>query len=209
MTGTVKVYAAGLTTKLSPRIYAAGFTTVPSTSHPRVYAAGFTSLVSYPRIYAAGFTASGAAVIPVVDAIPAKTVDGFDVCTITPTSTPPASVWVYRVISGPVTLTGSGQSRTFTAPGTFDGTTVQIGVTAYNGPIASQERVATFTVKPWNSWNLSSGSIDPVDTLDGNGPVDILDGGTGSTRPTNTVDGGSGNGRVPGWYPRGPIHPIS
>lgn len=197
MTGTVKVYAAGFTTQVGARIYAAGFTTSPA-------------VVSQARVYAAGFTSNGSSVIPVVAPIPAQTVDGWETASIEPTATPTPDSWVFTVLSGDVTLLGTGSTRTFVSPAVFAGTTVQVGVQASKGGVLSDQQVAQFTVKPWSSFILAAG---------GSSTAAITDGGTATTTPADTIDGGTatsaatpvldGNGAPTStWIPRRPIQPI-
>lgn len=91
--------------------------------------------------------------LPVVNPISEQTVDPHvnDVVTLTATASNSPTAWSWTQVSGPtVTLSGSGASRTFTAPA-FYGTnsaTVVLGVTATNAGGTSSQVQATVTILP-------------------------------------------------------------
>lgn len=72
-----------------------------------------------------------------------------------------ADTWTWRQVSGPpVTLFGTGGTRTLTAPAAMDGTTVVIGVRASLAGVSSAERLITIAVLPQIMWTRTA--ADPV-----------------------------------------------
>lgn len=159
--------------------------------------------------------------VPTVNGTTA-TVDGWDAVIVAPDALGSPTSWNFQVLSGGVTLAGSGSARTFTAPASFDGGTVQVGVTASNSDGTSPQALLTFQVKPWSSFILLGNGVwtprrpfrvapdnvitpvtgdvydggDPNNDIaqlyDGNG-VNVIDG----TGATDVLDGnGSGTDRV-------------
>lgn len=72
------------------------------------------------------------------------------------------SAWVWTQTAGPtVTLTGSGSSRSFTAPATVDGTVITIQAVATISGVDTPPGSATFTVLPHQWWVRRSGVWQP------------------------------------------------
>lgn len=95
------------------------------------------------QTYVDGTTATA----PSLATINAQSVAGGAAVTVTAVPTGTVTGYTWRQISGPtVTLTGSGASRSFTAPSQVAASTIVLGVTASNGTAQSSERQATINV---------------------------------------------------------------
>lgn len=79
--------------------------------------------------------------------------------------------WAWRQISGPtVTLTGTGASRSFTAPSTFQGAAVVIGCTPAAGASVGTEDAITVNVTPQPMWARPAGAASMLPA----GPVQVI-----------------------------------
>lgn len=107
---------------------------------------------------------------PLPDTLPPVITLGADVtaepglaCTLTATHTAGAapSSWSWSQISGPtVTLSGSGNTRTFTAPSSLTGATVVIGCTPTGSSLTGAQDTITVTVPPhYGPWLCSTGGV--------------------------------------------------
>lgn len=136
------------------RVYRAGMA-VPG-GKGRVYRAGMTGAGPagrHGRIYSAGMTGAAAVVLsPVV--VPG-TVEPMTelIISMSLASGDAADTWTWRQVSGPlITFYGSGSTRSFTTPSTWDGGTVVIGVRATLGGVSSAERQIPIEVLPQIVW---------------------------------------------------------
>jgi hypothetical protein len=107
-----------------------------------------------------------AAVAPVIDAIPSRTVEGLDTVTVTAMATGTVTSWTWAQLSGPtVTLTGIGASRTFTARAraAIAGATVVLVVRAANGSALSAIVQVEIKVMPHLRWRVTAaGVVEPM-----------------------------------------------
>jgi hypothetical protein len=76
---------------------------------------------------------------------------------------PAADSWTFTQTDGvDVTLSGTGATRTFTAPGSFTGTTVKLSVTATAGEVESEPTVVEVPVLPQSTWVWDGENPSPM-----------------------------------------------
>lgn len=137
------------------RLYKASLTsTAPKL---RVYKAQLTgSATTFPklRVYKVSATGSVAAGF---NPFPDRTVEPMEVVSITAIplpGSPTIDTYAWRQVSGTsVTLSGTGATRTFTAPSVMPpGTTIVLGVQGTASGVTGPERLMTLTVVPQMIW---------------------------------------------------------
>lgn len=114
------------------------------------------------RVHRFGMTLVAAVAL---DPLPTQVVEPGTLVTIkaVPTGGGTLSGYTWRVISGGVTLLGTGDTRTFIAPSvmpttpTDPGLPVVVGVTGTDGTTTSPERQTTITVRKQLSWTRVPG----------------------------------------------------
>ncbi|WP_431279885.1 hypothetical protein [Leifsonia poae] len=131
----------------------------------RVGGVTFTGTGTTPTLRFGDVVFSGNAALT-VRPFPDVTVEAFDAVTVTATvgaTSPPATGYLWRQVSGPTTLfQDNGSSITFTAPAAVAGTTVVFGVTALLDTQSSPETVATVNVIPHLYWIAGSSGWIPL-----------------------------------------------
>lgn len=93
---------------------------------------------------------------------PARTVNSQDSVTVTASITGTVSAWAWSQTAGPtVTLSGSGASRSFTAPATMDGAAITLQAIATIGGVDSPAGSVTVSVRAHQWWVKRSGGWQP------------------------------------------------
>nr|WP_167405787.1 hypothetical protein [Sphaerisporangium cinnabarinum] len=139
------------------RVHSAPLETPPRAPKLRIHAlsiSGVAPLAPRLRIHGAAMTGPAAVLL---SALPDQTVEPESTVTIAASLVGGGSPdsWTFRRVSGPsVGISGTGATRTFTAPSAMPpaGASVVIGVTATIGGVTSPERTCTITVLPQVSW---------------------------------------------------------
>lgn len=94
---------------------------------------------------------------PVVTNIATQSVPANTAVTVSATATGTVTSWAWRQISGPtVTLSGTGATRSFSAPAQATASTIVLGVTAINNGVSSVEKTATIEVSALGSGSDAS-----------------------------------------------------
>lgn len=163
-----RVYRAGVITPPSlptGRVYSAGVAGTAPAAAPaaRIYRAAVVGTVPATvrgRLYAARIVGTAAVILA---SIPDRTVEPGSKVEITALliGGTPALSYTWRQISGPpVTFTGTGHSRSFTAPSALDGVAIVVGVRATVGGTTSEESAVTITALPQIVWIRTD--ADPI-----------------------------------------------
>lgn len=93
-----------------------------------------------------------------------RALEPFDTVTLSASASQPPDSWLWEQTDGAaVTISGSGASRTFTAPATLNGTTLTFQVTAAKSGTTPAVAQVTYTVYPHTTWRgTANGDIAPV-----------------------------------------------
>lgn len=91
-----------------------------------------------------------------------RTVESQTSVSLTAAITGTVTAWSWTQTAGTtVTLSGSGGSRSFTAPATFDGDVLTFQVTATIGGVVSPPGTVSIVVRPHQWWVLRASGLKP------------------------------------------------
>lgn len=106
---------------------------------------------------------STAAVSLTVDAGVGRSLEPFETVALSAASSVVPDSWLWEQTDGAVvTLTGAGQSRTFVAPATLEGSTLTFQITVAKAGAAPAVDTISFTVLPHTMWRQQGSDIAPV-----------------------------------------------